>query len=255
MTPESVDRAARLLLHARQNKYQIEGLPAADRPKNLEDGYAIQRRLFDLLGGKQSGWFLGGTNGAPDMPVPYATPILLDKLHESPAVLSRFLTWYVDVEFGFTFGDDIAPRNGPYALDEILGTVKSVHPALDIVNSHFKNLGAVGWQSMLADNGSDGAVVRGTGTAKWHPEDLNRVQVKLLVDGEVVRTGFGERIMGNPVNALIWFVNYMSGEGRTIRAGEFLATGCCTDGYSAHPGQHIKAEFGQFGSVEAILEA
>ncbi len=253
MDQKAINRAAHLLLAARQGRYQIDALPADCRPGNLEDGYAVQQRLFDLLETGYGGWFLGGTNGSVVIPIAYGTPILTEALHSSPAELSRdvFMTWDVDVEFGFTMGADIAPCDEAYTTEEVLARVASLNPALDIVNAHFVDYAAAGWPSIIADNGSDGAVVRGPGISDWDPAGLGRHQVTLLVNGEPVLRGAGDVIMGNPVNALVWFANHMSERGLTIRAGEFISTGSCTEVYEGRLNDHVVADFGVYGSVEA----
>ena len=253
MDQNAIDRAAHLLLDARRGRYQIDALPADCRPGDLEEGYAVQQRLFDLLETGYGGWFLGGTNGSTVIPIAYGTPILTEALHDSPAELSQevFITWDVDVEFGFTLGADIAPRTEVYTSDEVLARVASLHPALDIVNAHFADYAAAGWPSIIADNGSDGAVVRGPGVSDWDRASLGRHQVTLVVNGESVQTGSGHVIMGNPFDALVWFANHMSERGLTMRAGEFISTGSCIDPYEGRLNDHVVADFGVYGSVAA----
>jgi 2-keto-4-pentenoate hydratase len=251
---DQISKAAQLLLDARTNSYQLEQLPPDLRPSTIEDALAIQCKLFEMLGGSHVGWFLGGTNGSPTIPLPYAAPILSGSLHESGAVFrsSDFLTFDVDVEFGFTFGRNLPPRTQGYRKSEIFESIVSIHPTLDIVNSHFVNLDTVGWTSIVADNGTDGVVVRGPSTLFNKVSDLAFMEVKLFVNGRHTLSGTGSKIMGNPVNALCWFVCHMSNRGKLIREGDFLATGSCTEIYVAKVGDRVRADFGDIGSVEAI---
>ena len=255
MDPESIEQAAALLLDARKRKYQLDSIPPAFRPMSLDEAYAIQQHLFDLLGTGSVGWFLGGTNGSKVIPAPYAAPILKGALLDSGADLSQdvFISWEVDVEFGFTFGSDVLPRETLYTIEEVVSFVASIHPTLDVVNAHFKNLKTVGWPSIIADIGTDGAVVRGKGVSNWDAASLGNLEVDLFVNETRILTGAGNTIMGNPVNALAWFVRHMSEQKRTVKAGEFVATGSCTDIYIGRLNDHIRADFGVYGIVKATL--
>ena len=253
MMDEAVETAARLLLDARRKGRQLEGLPEACRPTDLAGALAVQRRLVELLGTGSCGWFLGGTNGSEVIPVAYAAPILDGNLRSSPAKVSArdFLTFEVDVEFGFRTACDILPGEHDIDDDEAAAFIASIHPTLDIVNSHFVDLAAAGWPSIIADNGTDGAVVHGPGTEIWSPNTLPEAVVTLHVNGEPVLSGQGRQIMGNPLHAFTWFVNHMAGRGEMLPAGTFVSTGSCTDVYTCAVGDHVKADFGALGTVEA----
>ncbi len=223
MRRDEIQRAAELLFKARSGSFQLERLPENLTPANLDDALEIQAELFQMLGGSQVGWFLGGTNGSTHFPTPYAAPILTGALHDSGAVFRKadFLTFDIDVEFGFTFGQELRPQPDGYQVSDILEAVESIHPTLDIVNAHFKDLERVGWPSAVADNGSDGVVVRGPGMPLKLAGDLNSIDVKLIVNGRHVLSGTGQRIMGNPVEALCWFVNDMGKRGQRFGGATF----------------------------------
>ena len=258
MDAKSIEQAAQILLDARIKKYQIDDIPDEYRPSNFEEAYVIQHRLFELLGTGRAGWFLGGTNisessehGAEF----FFGPILDSALKESPAELNQeiFMTWEVDVEYGFTIASDILPRDMPYEFEEIIGFVKSIHPTLDIVNSQYKDLSVISLSSMIANLGVDGAIIRGPGSTNWNPADLGDHTATLFVNGKQTLSGTGKTILGNPVNALHWFVNHQSSQGQVIHAGDFVATGSCTDVYEGRLHDRVKADFGVLGSVEATF--
>ena len=249
----ATEKAAQLLYEVRRNRQQIDALPEDLRSVDLEGAYAVQQRLVELLGVKGCGWFLGGTNDTPYLPIKYATPILEGNLHASPAELSaeEFITFDVDVEFGFKVACEVSPRKRTYEDDESAALVASIHPALDIVSSHYTNLDAVDWPSIIADNGTDGAIVYGAGVESWQADALADHEVTLWVNGEASISGVGSQIMGNPLSAFTWFVNHMSQRGLIVPAGTFVSTGSCTDIYEGKVGDHVKADFGVFGTVEA----
>ncbi len=257
MNDLAIDMAARLLLEARREGRQLEALPEACRPTDLDGANAVRKRLVELLGVETCGWFLGGTNYSEAIPVAYAAPILDGNLRVSPAELSaeEFITFEVDVEFGFRTACDIPPGEHEFDDEEAASLIASLHPTLDIVSSHFVDLAVVGWPSIVADNGTDGAIIYGPGIDTWSPDALPDHEATLEVNGEPILSGTGKQIMGNPLSAFTWFVNHMSGTGQTIPAGTFVSTGSCTEVYAGAIGDHVKADFGTLGTVEARYSA
>ncbi len=257
MNKQAVDLAARLLFEARRERRQLDALPGECRPTDLDDANAVRERLVDLLGVETCGWFLGGTNGSAVIPVAYAAPILDGNLRASPARLSsrEFITFEVDVEFGFRTAYDIPPDAKQLDEEEAVNLIASIHPTLDVVSSHFVDLEAVGWPSIVADNGTDGAIVYGPGTKTWSREDLPDHEATLYVNGEPFHSGKGRQIMGSPLSAFTWFVNHMAETGQTIPAGSFVSTGSCTEVYAGTIGDHVRADFGTLGTVEATYVA
>ncbi|MBI1893372.1 MAG: hypothetical protein HYS14_04600 [Candidatus Rokubacteria bacterium] len=67
-------------------------------------------------------------------------------------------------------------------------------------------------------------------------------------------TGRGEAVLGHPLNALAWLANELPKWGRSLKAGEFVTTGTCTDIYVAKAGDNIQADFGTLGSVEVVFD-
>jgi 2-keto-4-pentenoate hydratase len=72
----------------------------------------------------------------------------------------------------------------------------------------------------------------------------------LIINGEVVREGRGDMIMGHPINALTWLANRLGRLGRGLKAGDLISTGTCAEIYHAEAGQRIRAEFGPVGTIE-----
>jgi 2-keto-4-pentenoate hydratase len=255
MAIDSIERAATALYKARRGRYQIEDIPLPDRPSTVDDAYAIQQRLYEMLGGRRSGFFLGGTNATPTLPFPYYAPILAGQLRDSGVQLgaSEFLSWEIDVEYGFTFRRTVIPRQETFEIDEVVQLIDTIHPAFDVVNCHFKQFDAVEWPSVIADLGVDGAIVRGPGSTNWSVESLARSEARLFVNGRLIEIGAARRVMESPVNALHWFVNHCSRNGITVEAGEFVSTGSCTSIFYGKVGDTLLADFGPLGTVEAHL--
>ena len=62
LNQQQIDAAAALLVQARRENRVIDGIPDDCRPATLEDAYAVQDRLIELLGWPTRGWFCACTN-------------------------------------------------------------------------------------------------------------------------------------------------------------------------------------------------
>src|SRR4051794_28408489 len=64
----------------------------------------------------------------------------------------------VEAEIVYRFARDLPPRATPYARDEVLAAVGSMHPAVEIVDTRFSAFGSVDALSQRADQQNHGAL-------------------------------------------------------------------------------------------------
>ena len=65
----------------------------------------------------------------------------------------------VEAEFAFKLLNDISPRSNEYTTDEIVDSIDSVLPAIEIPDSRFLNFDKVGGNLAIADNAYAGDFV------------------------------------------------------------------------------------------------
>ena len=258
LTPAQIDRAARLLAEARRENAILDGIPEDCRPGTLADAYAVQGRLIEVLGWDVGGWFCACTNPVIQKMLglnePYYARLLADFILPSPAKIRSmdFPPILLECEFGFRLAEDLPRRPEPYSRAEVEAVVATVHPAIEMVAGHLKDWPEQGVFSVIADNGTDGALVYGEGLANWHSLDLASTSVILKVNGKVERRGNGSNVLGDPLKALVWLANARSRDGDGLKADEIHNTGTATDIYWVNPGDLAEAEFDGMGS--AVLE-
>ena len=213
------------------------------------------------MGRGQAGWFVGCSNPEIQRQLglsePYRAPLLADTVFESPTELAADacpgLT--LELEFAFRFGCDLAPRPEGYELADVAAAVAAVHPAIEVVSSHLADWTHQPIFDIIADNGTDGALVIGPGREDWREVDLADVAVSLEVNGRAEREGRGANVLGNPLNVLLWLVNACGGAGVWLRAGTLHNTGSCTAMYHATAGDRAVARFAGLGEVEITFRA
>jgi 2-keto-4-pentenoate hydratase len=256
---EKIERAAGVLKEARIAARVIPGLPEDCRPRNLEEAYAVRDRLIELLDWPVGGWFCACTNRYIQtllrLDEPYYARLLADFIKPSPATLAseEFPPILLECEFGFRLSQDLPTRSAEYTRAEVESAIDTVHPTIEVVAGHLENWPAQDVFSVIADNGTDGALIVGTGRTDWAELDLINMSVELTVNGKQQRQGTGANVLGDPMNSFVWLVNALSRDGHGMRAGELSNTGTATEIFWTEPGDSIRAEFVGLGVVDLEL--
>lgn len=257
MQDDALRAASALLVGHWRAGTRLPGLPPALRPRTRAEGYAIQARLL-APGAPLYGWKIAATSTAGQKHIavdgPLAGRILAERVRpDGGAVpLANSNMRVAEVEFAFRFGRDLPPRAEPYGQDEVLASVESLHPAIEIPDSRFEDFTAVGAAQLIADNACGHEFILGpAATADWRALDLAAYRVRALRNGGEEHLGIGANVLGDPRLALTWLANELSGLGITLRAGEVVTTGTCLVPITVAPGDRIEADFGALGGVSA----
>ncbi len=252
--------AQEILLDAWRHDKSIEALPAAVRPRDIAAGYALQDATVAALGEPISGYKIAATSAAGQAHIAIGQPIS-GQLRASrvlppatPAPMRGNTMRVAEAEFVFEFSVDVAPRDTPYRVAEVMALVADLRLGIELPNARFRDFVSVGAAQLIADNACAYAFVLGSRvTQPWRAVDLAAHPVQTLVDGEVVSRGVGGDALGDPRTALTWFVNHYRERGRVVPAGSFVTTGVCGKPAPIAPGQHVQVDFGEFGKLSVDL--
>ena len=259
MSPEQIERAARIFDAARKGNYMLDEIPAELGLDNLVDAARVAERVVVLSGERVVGFLVGATS--PEMQrrlntdEPYYACILESNLCTSPANLapSRLLTIGLESEVAFTLGADLPAREAAYSQDEVADAIESIHASVEVVNGHLRDWldKPIAW--VMADNGTDGPLVLGPAVEDWRGIDRPGVPVTLTVNGNVVREGRGGNALDDPLNVMVWLANRRSREGKGMNAGQVVNTGTTAGIFFAEPGGEAIADFGPLGRVSTTF--
>ena len=255
MTQDAIRAAVAALSGARRTRTALAGLPEACRPATLEDGYAIQQAFVRSFGQPVAGWKVGATAQASQrlfgIEEPFYGPVLAPLVFASPAALpaADFPMRGIECEFAFQLAADFEPRDQPYEPDEAAERVSAPIPAIEVVSPRLDHPIKYGVPSAVADCGVNGALVLGTPSFDWQTLDLASHKVRLEIDGKPKAEGTGALVLGHPLNVLAWFANRYTASGRTLPAGQIVATGTTTGLVILEPGQTAVGDFGALGQV------
>ena len=256
MTPDFIDQSARLLHQARMTRTAVH-LPARCRPTSMDESYAIQSRVAELMGLPLAGWKIGAASKtvakAEGADTAVSGRLFTPNIHHSPASLGidMFTSFRnCEVEFVLRTGRVIPASTSAHSRESIRDAVDMLFPAIEIGDSRLSDRATAGFLAVCADNAGGTHLVLGEGIKEWRQCDLALQEVSLQLNGDLVARGSGADVMGNPLNALEWLVKQQSELGRDIPSGSLIATGSCTGINMAAVHDWAVADFGELGSVE-----
>jgi len=259
MTLDRIAIAAEILKQARLAYQVIGSIPEDVRPRNLQEAYAVQDRLIETLGWEVGGWYCACTNASIQqllkLDKPYYARLLSKYILPEPAVpkAGEFPPMVLECEYGFRLSKSLPQRANPYTRDEVMDAIDAVHPTIEVVAGHLKDWPNQDVWSVVADNGTDGALIYGKGQRDWRELDLIDSPVVLRVNDQVVREGTGRNVLGDPLDAFVWLVNARSRDGGGLKAGDIHNTGTTTDIVWIKPGDSATAAFEGLGTVRLHL--
>jgi 2-keto-4-pentenoate hydratase len=253
--------AADLLWRHWQAGTRLAELREEIRPRTRGEGYAVQAFLDERSAAPLFGWKIAATSRAGQEHIgvdgPLAGRLLRERVFDSGAELPLGGNHMrvAEAEFAFRMARTLPPRSEPYTVAEVLAAVDSLHPAIEIPDSRYDDFTRVGAPQLIADNACAHLFVLGPATAApWRDMDLVEHPVTATVsrsDGtpEVTHSGKGQNVLGDPLLALTWLVNELSGLGIALDAGQIVTTGTCVVPVPIATGDAVRADFGWIGEV------
>lgn len=238
----------------------IDQLPPELRPVTRADGYAIQALIERRSGSPLFGWKIAATGAAGQAHIqvdgPLAGRILAERVIEDGGEcrLQGNLMRVAELELAFRMGHDIGPRAEPYTVAEVMQSVATLHPAIEMPDSRLAAFERAGAAALIADNACAHDFVLGAACPPhWRTVDLATHQVWGFIGDGPPRRGIGCNALGDPRVALTWLANELSQQQSTLRAGEVVTTGTCLVPLPIHPGDHLRGDFGVLGEVSVTF--
>ena len=231
--------------------------PLTERYPDLvvEDAYAIQTVNIDrrVAGGERIiGRKVGLTSAPMQKLLGVDEPdfgVLTDEMFVEDGdliALDRLVQPRVEAELAFLMETDLA---GPgVTTAAALRAIAGALPAVEVVDSRVAD-----WKIKLvdtvADNASSGLLVAGGRLTPVDRLDLRLVGVVVSRNGEVLHTGAGAAVLGNPARCVAWLANKLGAFGAGLRAGDIVLPGSPHAMVSVAPGDVFRAEFAHLGAV------
>jgi 2-oxo-3-hexenedioate decarboxylase len=241
---ERVDEAARTA-SAIQQLTETETLDVAQ-------AYAIQALSLDrrvARGEKLIGVKMGLTSRAKMIQVGVDEVIwgrLTDamRLEEGGSLSrSRYVHPRIEPEIAFLLK---APLAGEVSLIEAQAAIAAVAPAMEIIDSRYRDFRFT-LSDVVADNSSSSGFVLGPWARA--DQDLANLGMVMEVDGRPVQIGSSAAILGHPLRSLVAAARLVARAHGTLEAGWIVLAGAATAAHPLSVGQHVRATVQNLGSV------
>jgi 2-keto-4-pentenoate hydratase len=238
---------------------KLGNLDASVRPRDRAEGYAIQAAIQNYSSGSLFGWKIAATSEAGQKHInvdgPMAGRILPETVISDggTASMAGNEMRVAEPEFAFRMHVDLPPRSSPYSVPEVVASVGTLHPAIEIPDSRFQDFVSAGAAQIIADNACAHLFVLGAPTTSdWRGLDLVEEKPVIALRGKQY-VGHGKNVLGDPLVALTWLANELRQLGLTLRAGEVVTTGTCHPPLPIAAGDLFEADFGSIGKVSVAF--
>jgi 2-keto-4-pentenoate hydratase len=255
MADDDAMRMATALYEARTKRAPIAPFTDADPALDAADGYAVQRKLTELLvadGERVVGYKAGLTSASmqamfgvhsPDYGPVFGSTVRADGAAFAP---DEFISPKVEAEIVFRLA---SPLCGPgVTVEQARAAIGEVIAGLEIVDSRIE-----GWRIRLADTiadlASNGAAVLGRSFPARADLDYRPVKMVFRRNGELVASGVGADALGDPVAVVALLANLLGESGVPLEAGHLIMTGALHAAVPLTPGDTYTAEFDHLGTV------
>ena len=219
---------------------------------------AFQLAAIRALGGEACGYKIGATSVEVQRLLNCQEPIYGPILRGD--VLTSGTTFRIpagllgiECEFGFRMGSDFHMSAGTSDTDAMRAAIAECFVALEIVDRRVDAQLPLNESSSIADFALDVAVVRGDSIPDWQRQDLGAMPVRAVLDGVTMASGNGSKVLGHPLNALLWLAEALSKCGEQLRSGDLILTGTCTGITKVEAGQVFTGCFGDCLAVRIGL--
>ena len=211
-------------------------------PLTLDQGYAIADAAAPLLG-ITKGWKVGATNADGQAFLQIDEPIC-GRIFGPIAFSGEKLALRgarpaeAEPEILLRLATGSEPSEEP-------PRIAAAHLGLEINRPSHDDAFGRGAGFIVADNAAHVALIVGPIIDLACLDHPGSIAVKLIRNGIEEASGDASAVLGTPLAAVRWLASR-----RSLRAGDWVATGAITKSCEFACGDHIEADFGALGSVE-----
>jgi 2-oxo-3-hexenedioate decarboxylase len=152
----------------------------------------------------------------------------------------------VEAEVAFVTNRDLSGPN--VTVDEVLSATELVVPAIEIIDSRYKDF-KFDLVSVQADNSSSTRYVVGSRAARPEDFDWSTIGVVMQKNGKVVELGAGASVLDHPAASVAMLASMLHERNEIIPAGTFVMTGGITAAVLVERGDSIIVRYQDLGAV------
>ncbi|RUL49905.1 2-keto-4-pentenoate hydratase [Lysinibacillus antri] len=255
-----IQEAAIRLLEAEETKQVIEPLTVSYPGITVDEAYHTQLEIIRQKvenGGVIVGKKIGATSKAIQNMFGVNQPdyghLLADMMFVEGEEISlqNYIQPKVEFEIAFILKKDLKGPN--VSILDVIDATDYIVPAIEVIDSRIEDW-KIKFEDTVADNGSSASAIIGGKPTKLEGIDLTRIGMVAYQNGEMIDTGAGAAVLGNPLRAVAWLANSLSKYDVSLNAGEIILSGALTRAVEVKKNDTFTAEFAHIGSVTASFK-
>lgn len=254
LSPTVVAELADIVQHAQDNAADIVKLTDTHPGLTVDDGYLVQAELlrrWTAAGRKLAGYKGGLTSKAKMVQMGVDVPgwglVMADTCVPDGGVveMAGLIHPKVEPEIAFVMGAELS---GEVTVEQVLAATEFVMPALEIIDSRYRDF-KFDLPSVIADNTSSAKYVVGGTPRRPDGLDLRLLGIVMEKNGALVATAAGASVMGHPAATIVELVRFLAGHDQTLAAGSVVLTGGATEAVAVQAGDHVTNRVQHLGQV------
>lgn len=259
MAPFDAKAAARFIADAHDRRDAFCNLPDDLNPPTIADAYAGQAALAELWSpkfGDIAGMKIATTTKVMQdlmgIDHPCGGVIFEKRIHASPASLKTtdYIHVMLECELAVRVSRDLDGPIGSHTAASVRTAVGEIMAAFELIedrNAVYEDCDA---RSLIVDAAWNAGIVLGPAIAAPSDMDLNGLQGRLTVNGELPFEGKTD----DPMGALAWVANLACEHGRPLKKGMVVITGSVLATLAIKPGEDFHFVIDGVGEARMSFE-
>lgn len=151
----------------------------------------------------------------------------------------------IETEIGFVVGQQIDKPVS--SISKLKKRIRSVVAAIELPDLEFEDMSELKVVDIISSNVSAYAYILGEAQER-KKINLSKLSLILSREGEIINSGSGSDLLGDPWEAALWLVNNTVSQGWSIQPGHILLAGAMGKMLPAKPGNYA-ADFDELGRI------
>ena len=123
-------------------------------------------------------------------------------------------------------------------------------PAFELIEDRQADYGKLHAFPLIADNCWNAGIVLGSEMSFPAELDVGQLTGQLTINDTVTHTGQSSDVMGHPLEALTWLVNWLTARGTTLQNGMIVMTGSLIATQFPISGDVFEYHLGELDAIE-----
>lgn len=236
MDHNTIHRIASDRFKAWKNRERFTQLLGEDKPADMNEAYAIQSALYDIMRKEDKFTEFGGHKVALTSPAiqemcgvsePAYGAVFKEFIHHDhhEVDMNDFIRFGIEFEVCFEIGKDVPHSDTPYDHHSIVPYIDSVMPAFELIDDRDADYSHLDAASILTDRCWCNGIVLGSHVSAWKAIGIGALPTEVSVNGTINDRGNTRDALGNPLNSVAFVANHLAVHGKQLKAGEVVMTG------------------------------